>query len=271
MAETTQPTLKATDILSVKSRVSWAAIAAGAMIALAVYFLLTLLGVAVGLELKVRETMIDIRVGAALWAIATLLFSMFIGGWATSRLAVGETQLEAFLYGVILWGVLFVGLFWMVGQGIRVGFGALVGLASGAVVVTDKDPAGAMNAGPVNALIQRYNADLGGERFVEDLTKLGIDREKAEKVRADVKARLDSIQKDPTPIPDQVAAGANDPGVRQTMEQLQEGTRLATWYTLAGVVISMLVVVLGSLAGSGDVPQPVPLGIRKATPAPPRA
>ena len=45
---------KATDLLAVRSRVSWAAIAAGAMIALAIYFVLTLLGIALGIELAVR-------------------------------------------------------------------------------------------------------------------------------------------------------------------------------------------------------------------------
>ncbi len=44
---------------------------------------------------------------------------MFFGGWATSRLAVGETKLEAVLYGVILWGVLFVGMLWLVSAGVR--------------------------------------------------------------------------------------------------------------------------------------------------------
>ena len=38
---------------------------------------------------------------------------MFFGGWATSRLAVGESKLEAVLYGLILWGVLFLGLVWL--------------------------------------------------------------------------------------------------------------------------------------------------------------
>ena len=46
----TTPTLKATDLLAVKSRVSWGAISAGAMVALAIYFFLTLLGLAIGLE-----------------------------------------------------------------------------------------------------------------------------------------------------------------------------------------------------------------------------
>jgi hypothetical protein len=262
-----QATINPTDVLSVKSRVSWAAIAAGAMIALAVYFLLTLLGTAVGLELSVRRSRFDLGAGAALWAIATLLFAMFAGGWATSRLAVGESRLEATLYGVILWGVLFVGMFWMIGMGVRMGFGALMGVASGAVVVTDEDPAAAANAGAVSTLIHRYNSDLGGEKFVDDMTKLGIDRAQAEKIRAMTKEKLDAIQSG-TPVTAEISQAANDPAARQTVAEIREGARKATWYTLAGVVISMAAAILGALAGSGEVPMPVPLGVRRAPSAP---
>ena len=48
--------LKAGDLLAVRSRVAWAAIAAGAVIAVAVYVILTLLGVGLGVEVAVRGT-----------------------------------------------------------------------------------------------------------------------------------------------------------------------------------------------------------------------
>jgi hypothetical protein len=261
-----QPSINPTDVLSVKSRVSWAAIAAGAMIALAVYFLLTLLGLAVGLELAVRRNGYNLGMGAALWAIATLLFAMFAGGWATSRLAVGESRMEATLYGVILWGVLFVGMFWLFGQGVRVGFGALMGMASGAVVVTDDNPAAAVNSGAITTLIQRYNSDLGSEKFVDDMTKLGIDKAQAEKVRDMTRQRMDEIQKGT--LATDIRGAANDPDNQAKLAQAVDVTRQATWYSLAGVVISMAAVILGSLAGSGEVPMPVPLGIRRAPSAP---
>ena len=124
--------LKAGDLLAVRSRVSWPAIAAGAMIATAIYFVLTLLGVALGIEVAVRGATTHLGAGAAIYSILTLLLAMFFGGWATSRLAVGESKLEAVLYGVILWGTLFLGLVWLFSAGIRTGFGAMVGLSSGA-------------------------------------------------------------------------------------------------------------------------------------------
>src|SRR4051812_16859799 len=168
MSSTTS-SLRATDLLAVKSRVSWGAISAGAMVALAIYFFLTLLGLAVGIEVAARRSVDQgLGIGAAIYSILTLLLSMFLGGWATSRLAVGETKLEAILYGVILWGVLFLGMLWLIDAGVRVGFGALV---SGAVVVNTDDPAAAASPDALNKLVDRYNSEVGGDKFVADLVK----------------------------------------------------------------------------------------------------
>ena len=259
--------MNAVDILSVKSRVSWAAIAAGAMIALAVYFLLTLLGIAIGLEVAVHRN-VDIGFGAAIYSILTLLIAMFFGGWATSRLAVGESKLEAILYGVILWGVLFVGMFWLIGVGVRIGFGAMMGLASGAVTVVD-DSSDGTPSGDASDLIQRYNSELGGAKFVDDLTKLGVDPKQAEKIQGMVRDKVASVRTSQSTIPGQARAIAADPKVRQSAAQIYEATRRASWYTLAGVLISMLTVILGSLIGSGDLPVPVPLmGVRRPSSTP---
>jgi len=251
MAEAT-PSVKATDLLAVKSRVSWGAIAAGAMVALAIYFFMTLLGLAIGLEVASRRPAGEgLGTGAAIYSIVSLLLAMFLGGWSTSRLAVGETKLEAVLYGVILWGVLFVGLFWMIGAGVRVGFGALV---SGAVAINTDDPADAASPDALNKLVDRYNSEVGGEKFVADLTKAGVDEAQARKIQANLKEKFNTVRNDPGSL-------IKDPGVRQAGVDI---SRQAAWYSLAGVAISMLAVIVGSLMGSGDLPVPVPiLGVRR--------
>lgn len=267
MAETTR--VNPTDIMAVRSRVSWAAIAAGAMIALALYFVLSLMGIAVGLEIALRRD-VGIGVGAALWSIFTLLFSMFVGGWATSRLAVGESKLEAVLYGVILWGVLFVGMFWLIGAGVRVGFAALMGLASGALPVVVEDVRPAETTDLVNTLYQRYNSELGSQKFADDLKKLGVDDQQASKIEALVKDKLEEVRKSPTPLPEQARRLASDPEVQQAAALALQRTRQATWYSLFGVLISMVTVIAGSLVGSGDLPVPLTImGVRRVpTPRP---
>ena len=56
-----------------------------------------------------------------------------------------------------------------------------------------------------------------------------------------------------------------------TSAKLADVSRQAAWYSLAGIVLSMIAVVLGSLVGSGDLPVPVPiLGVRRAPTVDPR-
>ena len=233
MAAAETPSLRATDLLSVRSRVSWGAIAAGAMVALAIYVLLTLLGLALGIEAAVRRADVPLGPGAALWAILALLVAMFFGGWATSRLAVGETKLEAILYGVILWGVLFAGMIWLVGAGVRVGFGAVVGVASGAYTTES----GALDV----------------DRVAEGMRRAGVDPATVDKYRD----YYDRLRRDPNAAAD-LARENYDPRAAADV------ARSASRYALLGVIISMAAVIFGALVGSGDVPVPVPvLGVRR--------
>jgi hypothetical protein len=261
---------RAADILSVKSRVSWGAIAAGAMVALTIYLILSMLGVALGIEIAMRHNNgNEVAAGTAIYAIITLLLAMFFGGWATSRLAVGESKTEAVLYGLILWGVLFLGMVWLAGVGIRTGFTAMVGTASGVYSASREAVGGepASSSGLVEIVRNRYDNELGNERFIDDLKKAGLSDDQAKKAQAQVKAGIDRVRNDVSTLPDVAREVASKPEVRQTAVKAADVVRMATWWTLAGMVISLLTVIFGALIGSGEVLQPVPiLGVRRPRP-----
>ena len=265
--EASIPRPRPDDVMAVRSRVSWSAIAAGAMIATAVYFVLTLLGAALGLEVATRGATAHLGAGAAIYSVLTLLLAMFFGGWATSRLAVGESKLEAVLYGIILWGTLFLGLVWLFSAGIRTGFGAMVGLSSGAYSLTtiEDDATGPSSSpGVVEGLRRRYNTELGGEKFVADLQKAGMTEEQAKKAQAEIKGTLNRLSDDPASLPDVARDVAGRPDVQEAAGQATRRARQATWWTLLGVITSLAMVITGSLMGSGELLQPVPiLGVRR--------
>src|SRR5438105_317139 len=100
----TRTTPRLEDIASVGSRVSWSAIFAGAALALAIYFLLMVLGAAVGLTYTER---IDpgVHQGAIGWALVTLCVSVFLGGLISSQFTVGENKVEAVVGGILAWAV----------------------------------------------------------------------------------------------------------------------------------------------------------------------
>jgi hypothetical protein len=73
------------------------------------------------------------------------------------------------------------------------------------------------------------------------------------------------LSDDPSAFPQVARDVTNRPDVRQAAGQAAEGAREATWWTLLGVITSMATVIVGSLVGSGELLQPVPiLGVRRA-------
>lgn len=90
------------------ARVSWGAIFAGAIIALATQVVLTLIGTAVGLATLnpatgENPTGTTLGVGAAVWLVISSLVSLFLGGYVAGRL--GET-FNGWLHGLATWPTL---------------------------------------------------------------------------------------------------------------------------------------------------------------------
>src|SRR4051794_28914878 len=83
------------DVVEVGSRVSWGAILAGAVMALATCFVLNLVGQAVGVSISHRTDPTTLGTSAAVWAVITSMVGLFVGGWVTSQCVVGETKTES--------------------------------------------------------------------------------------------------------------------------------------------------------------------------------
>ena len=127
------------DSLPVGSRVSWSAILAGTVLALAVFFLLASLGAAVGLSANDRMNPTTLQIGTIIWAFLTTLVALFIGGLVTSLYSVGENRVEAVVSGIIMWALLFALLLILGAVGIRAGFHSMQGMATAAQTATNQN------------------------------------------------------------------------------------------------------------------------------------
>jgi hypothetical protein len=128
------------DVFQVRSRVSWGAIFAGTFVALTVYVLLSVLGLALGLSVAPQASGDALASSAGIWAIVTGLLALFSGGCVTTRCTAGETRTEAVIYGVILWGVMLVLTLWITGSILRTGFTAALGTANVAARAAGERP-----------------------------------------------------------------------------------------------------------------------------------
>ncbi|MCI0704087.1 MAG: hypothetical protein L0241_23765 [Planctomycetia bacterium] len=209
----TTNTVKTEDVVGVKSRVSWPAILAGAVIALAANLIITFFLMAVGLSLTeagVRENAVS--TGALIAYLVGIIVSLFIGGWVTSQLTAGETDQEAILYGILTWAVVVGFSLAVVGMGAREGYYALV---RGSMVAQQAP----------------------GANWEEGARAVGISQQKID----DMKAAAD---------PKRAAEIANDP---TTKERVREAAIAASWATLVGLMLSMVACIGGSMCGRGAI------------------
>lgn len=91
-------------------RVSWGAIIAGAIMALAVQMVLSLLGAGIGLSAAdpLHYNSPDAAtygMGAAIWWAVSSMISLFAGGWFAGHLAGSPNRTDAALHGLVTWGL----------------------------------------------------------------------------------------------------------------------------------------------------------------------
>jgi hypothetical protein len=90
-------------------RVSWGAIIAGVVIALAIQVLLAMLGAGVGLatiepaQQGDNPSATSMGIGAAIWWALSGIVAAFAGGWVAARLAGVPSQEAGMLHGVATW------------------------------------------------------------------------------------------------------------------------------------------------------------------------
>jgi hypothetical protein len=111
------------------ARISWGAIFAGALIALATQLVLTLIGTAIGLATLSPASGqgpsgTTLGVGAAVWVVISSLLSLFLGGYIAGRLA---GTFNGWLHGLATWAT--VAMLTMLL--LTTAAGGLIGAASG--------------------------------------------------------------------------------------------------------------------------------------------
>lgn len=207
--------VRAEDVMSVRSRVNWGAVLAGSVIALALYFLLTLIGGAVGLSVSGHVRPSSVGTGAAVWAVLSIAVALFVGGWVTSQLTVGENRGEAAMHGVLLWGLLFGMLLWLMASGVRSGFNAMVGMAQAGQAAAPGSTAGG---------------------WEEAARRAGVSAE-----------TIDEWRRKAADAPAVTRQAAENP---ENQQAAADAATRVTWWAVVGALLSMAAAVLGAIVGA---------------------
>lgn len=91
------------------ARVSWGAIFAGSAMAMAVWFVLSMLGAAIGLSSfdpsQESNPLSGFGVGVGLWLALQIIIALFVGGWVAGRLAGKPRGLDGALNAGVVWAL----------------------------------------------------------------------------------------------------------------------------------------------------------------------
>ncbi len=166
-----------------RSRISWGAVLAGAVTALATSLLLGLLGAAMGAGWSQPFNIANLgrlSTGAVLWSILNLALSMALGGYVAARLSGTHSHQDGELHGLATWAVAVLLGSWLLAQ-ILGSLGGLFGQGIGALVSRAVDSEAASRVIPpevnVRAMIDRLRQSLGSS---EDLTTMNREQIGAE-------------------------------------------------------------------------------------------
>ncbi|MGL4550123.1 MAG: hypothetical protein ACRC33_02955 [Gemmataceae bacterium] len=209
------------DVFPVRSRISWGAIVAGAVVALSCYFVLILLGTAIGVTTAATtDTPVTDRgvayyaTGAVIWATLAMLVSLYAGGCVAGQLSVGETRNEAIVYGVVVWGTVVAMQMLLMSAGAKSGFSAMV---AGANLAAEVAPP--------------------ADEWESSARRAGIPQDEITKFRDSVREKIEKARET-----------MNDPEQRRAALR---GATATAWFALVAVVVALAASIAGAVQGSG--------------------
>lgn len=186
------------------SRINWGAVFAGLVVTLVIQFVLSLLGLAVGLTtIDAAESARGLGIGALIWTALTALIGLYMGGRTTGHLAGLLSSRDGFLHGLLTWGMATLVGLWLIGNGLGAVVGGALNLTGNVVSAT----AGGVARGASSAL-GAAGLDDGSVSF------------------SDVRREIEQILRqtgNPALSPDSLSAAASQVGRTATGSASNEG------------------------------------------------
>ena len=208
-----------------RSRVSWGALFAGVVIAVATQLLLGALGLAIGLSSMdpTGDRAGSFGVGAGIWWLLSGLVALFLGGWTAGRLANAQPRLDGALHGFATWGLATLLSAWMVTSAV----GGILGGAWNVVSTTATTTAATAAARP----------DLA-DRASEALRDAGVDP-----------ARTDDFV---SRMRGEVSTPEAQMEARRAAEKAKDAASTASWFLFGMLLLGAVAATFGGMKGAPD-------------------
>lgn len=244
------------------AKVSWGGIWGGVLVAVGVLFLLSALGLAVGISAtQPGETDgAALGTGAGIWAGVSLLLALFVGGMVATRIGAITDRATGFFEGALVWvvSILLMAYFAASGIGMLAGGAAkLLGGATQAIGSAAQSQGGGGNV-DLSGSVDQTAARLKDPKTAQQIASAtGMQVRDVQAALGATAQRVQANRDNPT----QAAAEAKQ-GMAQLMEKAKSSGALeqkaeemkptatkAAWLTFGALLLSLLAAVFGAMTG----------------------
>lgn len=248
------------------SRIAWGGVWSGLLVAVGVFLLLTVLGLAVGVSAADVDPGQDgnargLGIGAAVWSGLTLLVALFVGGMVATRTGMVYDRATGMIEGVLVWVLAIILLIYLASSGIGMlasgVFGTLGGVTRGATAaVTSSVDVGELSSGNVDQITARLN-DPKTVQLVAAAT--GVSQAEAKTTLSEIAQRVESARNDPAQATAAAREGMEDIAaqagarVERAAAEAQPYASATMWSTLLALVLALGAAVGGAMTGRKQV------------------
>ena len=241
-------------------RVSWGGVWGGVLVAVGLLLLLAALGVAVGISaVEPAESQASaLGTGAGIWAGASLLIALFVGGMVATRIGAIFDRTTGFFEGALVWVVSVLAMGYLAGSGIgALGGGAfsLVGGASQMIGGAVAQSGGAeLSTGSVDQVVQRLRDPQTAQRVA---SATGLPPAEVESTLNDTAQRVESNRDNPAQAAAEAKQGVaqlydkakSSGALTQKAQEVKPQAARAAWITFGALLLSLLAAVIGAMLG----------------------
>ncbi len=242
-------------------KISWGGVFGGVLAGIGALLLLSSLGVAIGISATDPRNPDGsaLGIGAAVWTGLTLLISLFLAGWASTRLSMLWERTTAMFEGVLVWVLSLILILYLAASGIGlVANGAfnLVGNTAQAVGNSGMLNVDALASGNVDEMLGRLR-DPQTAAVVAGAT--GTSQQEASRTLQELSQRVEAARNNPAEAAAEMrrSLAALTAQAQQNLSQVAaeakpEATATA-WITFGALVLSLLAAITGAGVGRRSV------------------
>lgn len=238
--------------------INWGGIIAGIIVGLAIQLVLALLGLAAGLS-AMDAAASDVSAWVGAWQSVSVLIAAFVGGYVAARMSGLQRKTDGMLHGLVAWGATTLLVAMLTTSAVGALFGRALPTASLAALGNGTEAAAAETSPELKARLDELlgnataQSRLDAQATAQTMQQLQQHVQNGDRLPAiDLLVRTTGMPEDQATaiVDDALAFVASPLSGSEVAGSAPEAVSVVSWWVFGAAIVSMLLGIIGGLAGA---------------------